>query len=79
MHYRCGQLAFTTSKMSYVCNTLSVKCFIDLNTDNTYKNNTLFLFGGESVQEYLNMSMIPTLSASSKHISTTFEVWQLRP
>ena len=56
-----------------------VYSFIDLNRDNTYKNNTLFLFGGDSVQEYLNMSIIPTRSASSKHVSITFEIRQLRP
>ena len=53
--------------------------FIDLNRDNAYKNNILFLFGGESVQEYLNMSTIPTRFASSEHVSTTFKVRQLRP
>ena len=53
--------------------------FIDCNRDNAYKNNTLFMFGGESAQEYLNMSMIPTRSASSKHVSVTFEVRQSRP
>ena len=55
-----------------------VYSFIDLNRDNAYKNNTLISVGGESVQEYLNMSTIPTCSASSKHVSTTFEVRQLR-
>ena len=75
MHYKWGQLACTTSKISYACNSLTVKCVVLLIwIVNAYKNNTLFLFGGESVQEYLNMSMIPTRSASSKHLSTTFEV-----
>ena len=52
--------------------------FIEFNIDNTHKNNTLFLFGGESVLKHLNMSLISMRSASSKHVYSTFEEGQLR-
>ena len=54
-----------------VCN------FIDLNTDNAHSNNTLIHFGGESIQEYVNMSLITTCFAHSRHVSPTFDVQQL--
>ena len=42
--------------------------FTDLNTDNAHSNNTLFLFGGEGVQECVHTSLITTCSVHSRHV-----------